>query len=301
MSNILQIQRLKKTMATLLVICLLATLVTFEMPAITAQAAKATSTIIKAGKTYKIDLDGDKKKEKIYVKESKGDYDNETNFTLYINDKKVKSAISGYKLHCKVIDIDTSKKGKELIYFIESPASDCLYDGGGIYKYKDGKLKTLLSFDNGKYYYIWRIIKGCSTNGKGKLCVVADTPLEINAGSYHAKLTYIYKDNKLEPKKTLEFYGELSRGFTCELAKKVKLYKKPSKKSTVIKKLVVGTKLNILKVKFTKIKSETDEYGYTHQRAIGVYAYIKTTSDKKGWIYLPANYSLFYEYPWVPG
>ena len=62
------------------------------------------------------------------------------------------------------------------------------------------------------------------------------------------------------------------------MARSVKLYKKASRSSKVIKTLKKGEKISILKVK--------PQYSKKYKSYMVEYAYAKTSNGKKGWIYI---------------
>lgn len=252
-------------------------------------------TEIKVGKEYKINLDGKGKKEKIVVKKV-GEEDGVRKYELRINGNVVKSIEGYYDAECKVIDIQKNKKGKELV-FTGRGASDTHSNTFGIYKYKKGKL-TKIAGSKFKTYNFCRV-PDVRTDGKGKVYMTIDTPVDVGNGCYFGEIVFKMKNGKL--KVVNKYQIKMVNGsekHTFEVNKKIKVYKKATKKSKKIDTLKKGEKITIIKVKFSNV-DRTSDWPY---RAGTAFAYIKDENGNKGWIKLKDYRSLgdnnqFVEYP----
>jgi hypothetical protein len=199
----------------------------------------ASKQKIKVGKVYHINIDGKRGKEKILVKRGKELYEGMGwyYYSLYINNRKVKT-IDAMTPVCAIIDIDEKTKGKEILFY-GTETDGILSDGkyaGGIFQYRNSKLKTLGSLmGDYKNYHVTRILN-IYANGNGIVTINADTPTEVNIGCYYGKIKLKVKNGKLVPIKTQELVlHSYSRSYQYVLGKNTFLYKKASKASGKIK------------------------------------------------------------------
>ena len=293
---------LKKSLYTFVfatvMICLFAV-----QPKPTAKASN-NSIKIKPGKTYYIDIDGNKGKEKIYVKKGKAKYEGCYYYYLYINDNKVKTtnAVSSFGVYCRIIDIEKNKKGKEIVFY--GIVDSACIESGGIFKYKKGKLHTIGKL-GGKYKYfdIGRMVN-IKTNGKGIVTFLdADTPINVNINSYFTDIKLRFNKGKLHPVYTNElnniwiYEKGHKRRYNYELSYDTVLYKDASATSEILKNISAGTSLKIYKIVYTGVYMQ--EYG---SNAKNVYAYIKDQYGNQGWISIPEidwsqDVNFFEEYP----
>jgi hypothetical protein len=237
---------------------------------------------LKENKTYKINLDGKNAKEKIRVKKKLAKDGHYTIFSLYINGKKVAKQ-EGYTLYCYTLDINKKEKGKDLVFYA-STESMCLSDNAGIFSYRGGKLKRLMklhhSFEEMSLYRIDKV----TTNGKGMVTVVADSPCQINIGSFYALIRFRLKSGKLVKVTNGKFdLNKYSQRYEYVLNETAKVYQSANSTSEEVTVLKKNTKLNILKVSYKKVKKSDGSIGVSD-----AYAYIKVADGTTGWILLRA-------------
>ncbi len=158
---------------------------------------KAAETLTK-GKTYKIDLNGDGKKEKIKYTFS-GDLDEEEyssyTFKLYVNGKvkltqtEKKDFISFMDINVKPFDYNPSDKYVDLL--IEYYGRDDV-SSTRVYRYKKKKLSLLFNADNARGW--WSSIP--SEQGKDKY-VIVENVRDTSIGDFYVPEQYSIKSKKL--------------------------------------------------------------------------------------------------------
>ena len=203
---------------------------------------------LEQGKTYKYDLDGDGKKEKIRY-EAEYELD-ELSFTkavhFYINDKmfSVETKINedGYSsmgwAYIYVTDINTSDKYKDLDIYLDGeewPAGDI------VLRYESNKLRTL--FTSGGSNALSLADKQKSGN-----TVIAIREVYSSLGQTQVFSEYKIKNKKMVEKMpeycTLEVSNKWMKKYWYELAKEADVYKKPDG-NKVVKTLKKGNKFRI--------------------------------------------------------
>lgn len=239
-----------------------------------------------AGKTVYVNIDNKAGKEKIYIKEiPRKDCYND--YILYINNVEVKKIKQVQDIYCKIIDIQDKQAGKEIVLM---GIKGGVFIGRtlGVYKYRSGKLKKLGGCDYGYFSLITYPIE-IKTDGKGKVTFVSDTVIDVGIGSYAGEIDLkLVKDKlKIIKKNEIKINSIASIAGTLKVGKKIKVYKNASNKSTVKKTLSKGERVKILKIKIGKFKKTADKY--RPYNASNIYAYIKDSKGKKGWIKVEAN------------
>lgn len=251
---------------------------------------KADTKIYK-GKNYYIDIDSKAGKEKICVKEYPTKYEDFSYYTLYINDKKVKTVGDGYSYRCYIIDIQKNKKGKEIVFAGVGP-SNGISGSFGIYKYERGRFSRIGSNKYG--YFRFARVPSVKTDGKGNVYIVGDTPIELGVGCYYGKVDLKLKNGKLKPVKYKEIkFSATSKKQKYVIGKSTDLLKKASYNSERTRTLYYGDSLRIMKLKFGDLYKK--DYTTKQYSADTVFAYVKTSSGKKGWIEIePYDYDSYF-------
>ncbi len=258
------------------ILCVLTLMVVIGMASETCTEAKT----LKENKTYKINLDGKKGKETIRVKTKLAKDEHYTVFSLYINGKKVAKQ-EGLSLHCYTLDINKKTKGKDLVFYA-STESMCLSNKAGIFSYRNGKLKRLMNLNHRfAEMYLYRIDK-VTTNGKGIVTVVADSPCRVNIGSYYSLIRFQLKAGKLVKITNGTFdLNKYSQKYEYVLNESAKVYQSADSTDTEIAKLKKNTKLNILRISYKTMKNSDGSIDVSDS-----YAYVKVADGTKGWIAL---------------
>ena len=102
----------------------------------------------------------------------------------------------------------------------------------------------------------------------------------INDKNNKRKTGYYISDNL-----SLFYYKYIFKYSSCLLYTS-KVYKKASKKSKVKFTVKKGDKIKMIKIKPMKNVAKRPQGKYGEEKPINAYAYVKTKSGKKGWIYL---------------
>ena len=241
---------------------------------------------IEVGQTYHMNIDNKAGKEKIYIKAKKR-RDYLYNFSLYINDKKVKTISDVPNMSCYIIDIQKGKKGKEIVFSGEGN-NDITDRKFGIYTYRNGKMKKIGGNDYGYYSLIY--MPEIKTNGNGLLTLSTNIIMDVGIGNYTGEIDLRLVKGKLKVvnPKLIKVDSVLTLGDeVLNLSKKTKVYQKAKSKSTVRKMLENGARVKILKLKLGKMKKTGNKYSpYTAKE---VYAYIQDSSGNTGWIKIKTN------------
>ena len=263
---------------------------------------------------YYYDLDKDGKKEKIYYVispvETEKYYDSYI-VKLYINDKlsynsiqdnayTVDSSGKGFSRYSpyKIMDLNTKDKSLDLL--LSMLGENTFQDYQAFQRYSNNKIKTIASSTAGKVYeqksgynvldrdYAFRVT---GVDGSGNFNLDLNNPYGALFGMYHGYIKMEAKNGKIRKRSKAKhpivyIYKKYQSN---KMARSVKLYKKASRSSKVIKTLKKGEKISILKVK--------PQYSKKYKSYMVEYAYAKTSSGKKGWIYigedLDRNQALF--------
>lgn len=233
--------------------------------------------VLKEGKTYRYDIDGDSKKEKIMIEEE-GDSDKyKVKTTVYVDGKKyaVVSENGSFTHEVFLCDLYAKKKGMNLVVMGTSD-SDCL---GKLRVYKmAAKKMTLIGQTKGgtkKNLKINRLaFKISQAKDEGNFYIYPDTPIYLNNfGCYYTKVQCKIEDKKIKvvPKKNYAYKYD----YTFKLARNTFMYASASKNSAQIT-LKAGTRLNVQKIQFVSRDSED---------RVTSYVQVKTKSGKTGWFY----------------
>ncbi|MBR5179495.1 MAG: hypothetical protein IKW90_11955 [Lachnospiraceae bacterium] len=224
-----------------------------------------------AGETVYADLDGDGKNETIQVKESSSysyKYGMEyiTKWTLMVNGKEVashtfKESDLRSLTFFSILDIYTKDKCKEIGINFGSADEDMGENYVEVYQYSNGKAS--LRFKH--YTYLRYIVDG----QKKKNTVKISTAKYCAFGSPFFDVTYKIKSKALVEDSSKLYVG-LSNYEPYIAATQINVYKK-----TNLKKKVATINKND---QFTVTKVKADKNGQP------IYAYVKTSSGKKGWI-----------------
>ncbi|MCR5703479.1 MAG: hypothetical protein K6G85_02555 [Eubacterium sp.] len=238
---------------------------------------------LKENKTYKINLDQKKGKEKIQIKSRKAKTGDYRVFTLYINGKKAAKQ-TGNDIKCRVVDIDKKVKGKDIIFYATTE-SQCLAHNAGIYSYKKGKCKRILNMNN-QYFRIDKIY----CNGRGRVIVEADTPVDIGICCYYGNIAYKMQSGKLVRKTYGDFlFSKTTQNMKYELNEKTKLYSDPDKTKESKVTLKKNTEIQLVRAKYN-----TEGCGYL---------YVIAKDGTSGWMairpmsYEEIDHNQFKSYP----
>lgn len=181
------------------------------------------------------------------------------------------------------------KTGTEYNIDIDSNAgkgySNTIDTSFGIYKHQKGKLVKLAGSMHGKYVLVR--VPTVKINGKGKVYITGDTPIELGVVCYYGNITLKMKNGKLKlvNKDTINF-TDYSKKYKYKANEEIKVYSKANTTSKVLRTLKSGDKLQIIKIKFKDTK--LDEWG-TKYVASTSYAYIKDSKGNKGLIRIKAK------------
>ncbi|BBF42581.1 hypothetical protein lbkm_1265 [Lachnospiraceae bacterium KM106-2] len=179
----------KKLLMLTLAACLL-----FLMPTTKADAASVTE--LKEGQNYKIDLNGDGRKETF--KYTTLETSSKSILKLYINGKHVYSHSESYGWPGKVCLADFNKKDKyKEICFEFNSDSDCL-EIMKILRYQNKKLKAVASRRTSNSEFSGRVTIANAQKGDGTVTVRIDTPYyETSLGCYFVDIQYQIKKGTL--------------------------------------------------------------------------------------------------------
>lgn len=233
--------------------------------------------VLKEGKTYRYDIDGDSKKEKIKIEEE-GDSDKyKVKTTIYVNDKKyaVVSESGSFSHEVFLCDLYAKKKGMNLVVLGTSD-SDCL--GKFRVYHMAAKKMTLIGQMKGgtkKNLKINRLaMKLSQAKDEGNFYIYPDTPIYLNNfGCYYTRVQCKIENKKVKivPQQSYAYKYD----YTFKLARNTFMYASADKNSEQIT-LKAGTKLNVLRIQL--VSRDSDE------RATS-FVQIKTKSGKTGWFY----------------
>ena len=214
--------------------------------------ANAKTKALNENKTYRYDLDGDGKKEKISyeIEKTDGDsyyYSKAVNF--YINGKKfaVDASIknswyseSGWA-SVNLIDVNTADKYKELEIYLDGEEWPV---GCIVLRYKSGKLKTYFTTGGTK-------VLGLADNQTKGNTVIGEVEVYSALGQTRVYCKYRIKDQKLEeimPQYcTLEVMKNWQKHW-FEAGREIMVYKKPNGEK-VVKTLKKGNKFRISEIR----------------------------------------------------
>lgn len=252
---------------------------------------------LKANKIYSVDLDGDKKKEKIQIKKRKGiDRYYYQYLDIYINKKLIKRVkVNGYfsqKNNVAIVDLNKKDKRKEILICLCSENGCIEHFDFYHLKKKKGKLVSLLGKKDG----ISRIPKRMRQDKKGNFSFYADFYNET-LGCFYMKWNFQMKRDKISVKNNKTFlldqsvyHGEASKMYGnkfMSLRKDVEAYKDAGGK-TKIGLLTSRTRILPKVIKFTRKHSFKGKQ---------IYVQVKPQNGEyKGrllWIKVPANKRLF--------
>ena len=246
----------------------------------------ATNQTLELNKDYYFDLNGDGQTEKIkYTTQvNKDDNDFFNSVSLFINDKNVYTKkLTDTWAKYTVLDIDSSDNTLELNLQIGG-YSDVMdyssfqrWNGASIVEFDNNKNKAL----NYTREYSFSNVKG-----NGRFNIVVDTPYSLPIGCFYANIPLKLQNNKITTTTgTYNLVGS-SKKYKYKAKSNIKVYKKASKKSKVKFTVKKGDKIKMIKIKPMKNVAKRPQGKYGEEKPINAYAYVKTKSGKKGWIYL---------------
>lgn len=281
---------MKKKTLFLLALCLICT---FFSPIPIVQAANNKIVHLKENKTYRYDLNGDKKKEKIKVICQRIN-DTDATIQVYINGKKFFSRNRyAFGAEFYLVDLNTKDKYKELLVHALSD-SDTIGDFFAL-RYKGKNKKSIfegtankgakLKSNTGQLdLYRFTLL---SNTGKNKLYISADTPYSnFYFGSYYIKVPVAIKNGKLIAQKQSAYQVlAYTKTFVYQLKRSMPLYETASTGSNYVT-CYSGSKFKVLELKPAEKNKDTG----------ALYVKIKTLSGKKGWLYFPAYSGYNYDY-----
>lgn len=233
--------------------------------------------MLREGKIYSYDIDGDNKIEKIMV-ESEGDDDNYiVTTTVYADGKQyAKVKEKGCYSHTVVLcDLYSKKKGMNLIVYGTSD-SDCI---GKVQVYKLGakkmtKIAQMKSGTMGKLNYIRMLGKIKQGNEEGAFYIYPDTPFYLNYfGCYYTKVKCRIQGDKIKWNEQKNYSYDYK--YTFRLQVNMSLYSKADLQSQVTT-LKPGTKMTVNKIQPIKRTKDGKTYSFVQ---------VTTASGKTGWIY----------------
>lgn len=233
--------------------------------------------MLREGKTYSYDIDGDNKIEKIMV-ESEGDDDNYiVTTTVYVDGKQyAKVKEKGSYSHTVVLcDLYSKKKGMNLLVYGTADS-----DGiGKVQVYKLGakkmtKIAQMKSGTMGKLNYIRMLGKIKQGNEEGAFYIYPDTPFYLNYfGCYYTKVKCQIQGNKIKWNEQKNYSYDYK--YTFRLQVNMSLYSKADLQSQVTT-LKPGTKMTVKKIQPIKRTKDGKTYSFVQ---------VTTASGKTGWIY----------------
>lgn len=237
-----------------------------------AEAKSSKVKVLKPGKVYSYDLNGDKKKEKIVCKTILL-YDHDVHWRIYIDDKLAysKNYVHWGADFC-LADFNTKDKFKEIV--VNEGIVNQGYDYTVCFRYKDGELQDYFSFPPNKVLECYWLSK--KQPGNGKICFWSDTPFyEVNLGKYLVKVEYKVSKGKFKKitGNTYTVVGDcMGDELSYELARNVNMRYglKDSRTKCTLKK---GTQFSLEKINVSNNRIK--------------YIYIKTSTGTKGWIRFP--------------
>ena len=255
--------KIKKVFSSLIVLCLIMTaMFTFYTSNSYASSIKYLNKA-KYGVTYKYDLDGDGKKEKIKCKTSNKVDGCPKELDLYINGRLVKKYET---LGIPVLSIyDFNRKDKSLDIIIQSDEEDG-YVSTNILKYNKGKIKN--------YEYGGFLDSFNSNTGIIKMVSYGYPSKDYNSGFSNCigdfAVKVPYKVNKTNINMILSNSYDVAnnvREHKYKMKKQVVTYKNPTskEKSFTLKK---GEKMNVIslykkgKYEYIRVKNSKNKYGY---------------------------------------
>lgn len=233
--------------------------------------------MLREGKTYSYDIDGDNKIEKIMV-ESEGDVDNYiVTTTVYVDGKQyAKVKEKGCYSHTVVLcDLYSKKKGMNLIVY-GTADSDCI---GKVQVYKLGakkmtKIAQMKSGTMGKLNYGRMLGKIKQGNEEGAFYIYPDTPFYLNYfGCYYTKVKCQIQGDKIKWNEQKNYSYDYK--YTFRLQVNMSLYSKADLQSQVTT-LKPGTKMTVKKIQPIKRTKDGKTYSFVQ---------VTTASGKTGWIY----------------
>lgn len=125
-----------------------------------------------------------------------------------------------------------------------------------------------------------------NVKGNGRFNIVVDTPYSLPIGCFYANIPLKLQNNKITTTTgTYNLVGS-SKKYKYKAKSNIKVYKKASKKSKVKFTVKKGDKIKMIKIKPMKNVAKRPQGKYGEEKPINAYAYVKTKSGKKGWIYL---------------
>ena len=242
-------------------------------------------------KVYYYDLDGDGTKEKIYYQTHVSAKDNEffDSVSLFINDKNVYTKkLTDVWASYKVIDFDTSDKTIELNFQVGSYSYTLDYSS---FQRWNGKEITEFETSSNKALMYGRGYRFKNVKGNGRFHIIVDTPYALPIGCFYADIPLQLKGDKIVPATGTYKLVESSKKYMYTVKKNMKLYKTASKKSKNKFTLKKGDKLRIIKSKPAKNVAKRPKGKYGLDKRDNGFAYVKTKTGKKGWIFLSKKMS----------
>ncbi len=234
---------------------------------------------LQPNKTYRYDIDGDKKKETIRVVIKSNDTKYKTQGIMYVNNKKYYHFRStGLWSTFVVTDFYAKKKGMNV--FVYATSDSDVMDKVEVLKCGAKKAKAIARMKLGRYdmlkvYRMSGKITQCEE--EGAFYLYPDSPFGLTYfGSNYVKVKFKIQGNKVELVKQ-KTYKNTYR-FNYVLKRSMKIYASPDFNSEVTV-LPSGTSLSvthICPIRFDEMDGYVEQYSFVK---------IKTSSGQVGWAY----------------
>ena len=233
---------------------------------------------LKEDKVYKLDLNGDGKKDKVKYKATENYDKGYSRVKVFVNGKKFyQKKLDGFSANVVVCDLYAKQKGMNLFVYATAD-SDC-FTTGWFLKCNSKKAKVISKFKNGLYdkLELYRFGgKFQQTKEDGCFNLYADTPFYITAfgcGIYKVPCRLSQGKVKLIDAKTYKCTFK----YTYKLKRAMTLYKKADTSSTSFT-AAAGTKLTQLAIMPVTYNNAEDHYN------VG-FVKVKLANGTVGWYY----------------
>lgn len=226
---------------------LLAVIISCLAAGVTVQAASGEQIKLKQNVTYKYDVTGDKKADKILIKVPKAT-NGEVGASIYVNGKLA------YKVPDKTAYFYTGEllvlaNQKPFLYVEGEGVNDTSYDC--LFQYKSNKLKKIRDFQR---EYVAANYQGANLSVSGNKVIVEHWAQSFITGGIRSKFYLVYKNGTLVKSSTASTVTKTNCGEKLTLRKNIRLYQTIGNrgKSVTVKK---GQKMKVLKICNYKEKS----------------------------------------------
>lgn len=229
------------------------------------------------GKTYRYDIDGDNKKEKISIEEAGDSESYKVKTTIYVDNKKYATVSdkSAFNHSVYLCDLYGKKKGMNLITI--GTADSDTFTKMRIYKMGAKKMTQIARMNAGvkKNLNIYGILEKIDVaKEEGKFYIYPDTPIFLNNfGCYYTKVMCKIDGSKISVIKEKSYTNVYD--YTFRLARNTFMYKDANKNSEQIT-LKAGVKLKVLKIMPVSVIQDGSTTSFVQ---------VQTKKGKTGWIY----------------